>query len=82
MTKTNDRPYCDVQTTAQLFGSSWASSSWSCQNRAKWIVNGELACTTHKLMYERHWRRAVKIDENASPPVVTDLDGNPVEVAA
>lgn len=46
-------PYCQAQTRSQSFGSSYASTSWGCQRKARWTVDGTPMCTQHKDMVQR-----------------------------
>lgn len=48
--KDDDVVYCQVKTRQQEYGSSWASTSWSCSRRATVVVRGRLACRQHAAM--------------------------------
>jgi len=45
-------------TTAQAFGSSWASSTWSCQRKATREVDGERLCWQHAKIVEKSKQEA------------------------
>jgi hypothetical protein len=54
----SDLGWCQATTTAQAFGSSWASSTWSCQRRATREVDGERLCWQHARIAERSKQEA------------------------
>jgi hypothetical protein len=47
------RPWCDAPTNAQTFGTSFASTTWSCPFHATWVVDGVNMCGIHKNTHAR-----------------------------